>query len=70
MNLKLKPKKTFIIYAPGVFTGGGLILLKLIIKSFPKNLTLTLFLDKRILKLISIPKNFRVYWVKNSFFSI
>ena len=69
MNLKLKPKKTFIIYAPGIFTGGGLILLKLIIKSFPKNLPLTLFLDKKILKLVSIPKNFRVYWVKKSLFS-
>lgn len=69
MNIKLKSKKTYIIYAPGVYTGGGLILLKLILSSFPKNKSLILFLDQKILKSVNISRNIKVYWTKKSLFS-
>lgn len=69
MYNRLKSKKTFIIYAPGVYKGGGLILLKSILNSFPKNIPLTLFLDKKILNLINIPKNSLTYLAENSLFS-
>lgn len=69
MKTKLKLKKTFIIYAPGVYTGGGLILLKSIINSFPKNIPLILFLDKKVLNLFDFPKNSQIYSAKKSLFS-
>lgn len=69
MNIELKPKKNFIIYAPRVYTGGGLILLKSILNSFPRNISLTLFLDKKIINLINIPKNSQIYFAEKSLFS-
>lgn len=62
-------KKSYIFFSPGVHTGGGLVLLKATINSFPKKLSLILFLDERISKLIDIPENAKVHWVKPSFFS-
>ena len=69
MSAKLLPKKKFIIYAPGVHTGGGLLLLKLIINSFPKNIPLVLFIDKKIFNLINVSKNIEIFWIKPNLLS-
>ena len=69
MIFKSKPKKKFIFYAPGVNTGGGLILLRSLIKSFPKNKNLVLFLDYKISNLFKVSKNLKIYKVKKNFIS-
>jgi glycosyltransferase involved in cell wall biosynthesis len=69
MSAKLLPKKKFIIYAPGVHTGGGLLLLKLIINSYPKNIPLVLFFDKKIFNLINVSKNIEIFCIKPNLLS-
>jgi glycosyltransferase involved in cell wall biosynthesis len=69
MIIKLKSKKKFIIYAPGVNTGGGLILLKSLIQSFPNKTNIVLYLDYKISNLIKVSKNFKIYWIKKNLIS-
>jgi glycosyltransferase involved in cell wall biosynthesis len=62
----LTDKKPFILFAPGCHSGGGLVLIKLLLSSITKNTTLHVFLDTRALNLIDIPYFAKVYWVKPS----
>jgi hypothetical protein len=60
-----------IFYAPNIHVGGGYILLKEVLKEWPKNESAVFFLDKRIKKYFSLDFNSqnKIYWVKNSIFS-
>lgn len=63
--------KEIIFYAPNVHLGGGYILLKDVLKDWPKNQPTIFFFDQRIKSKLSF--NFdiqhKIYWVKNSFLS-
>lgn len=68
MKTFLNEKSFLIIYAPGVFMGGGLVLLRSILNSIPEHINLTIFLDKRIPKSFNVPKNSKFFWVNPSIF--
>ena len=61
--------KSFIFYAPNVFTGGGLVLLKSFLNNYTSKVPLKAFFDVRAVNLIEIPVSSQVHWVKTSIFS-
>ncbi len=61
--------KSFIFYAPNVYTGGGLILLKSLLNNYSLKVPLKVFLDLRVANLIKLPASSHVHWVKPSIFS-
>jgi glycosyltransferase involved in cell wall biosynthesis len=60
-------KKT-ILYAPNINKGGGLILLKSLIKDWPKDIHLFAYLDSRINGVIKIPDNASIKWINPSIY--
>ena len=60
----MSPK--IIFYAPNVHTGGGLVLLKLLLSSVPDDFKISFFLDQRAKPQLSLPLNAHVRWVKRS----
>ncbi|MGX5201600.1 glycosyltransferase [Aliikangiella sp. IMCC44632] len=55
-----------IFYAPNVNVGGGFVLLKSLLNSWPEDDEIILFLDARIVDRVTLPKNAQVKWVKNT----
>lgn len=53
----------FLFYAPNVHTGGGLILLKAVLKSWPTHSRLIAWLDVRAQCHLNLPANSQVEWV-------
>lgn len=56
-----------IIYAPNVGTGGGLVLLCALLKSWPNDGNLVAFLDERARAELPILDNAHIFWCKPSF---
>ncbi len=60
----------FVLYAPNVHTGGGLVLLRALLKAWPGEAgDLTIFLDARAQGNLSTPKGSDVFWVKANLMS-
>jgi len=60
----------FILYAPNIHTGGGLILLKEFLASWPSEENLIAFLDQRVEVNLVLPKCLdQVFWVKPTIYS-
>ena len=58
-----------ILYAPNINQGGGLVLLKSLIESWPQDIHLFAYLDFRIHDALKIPVNSSIKWVKPSLYS-
>ena len=54
---------SFVLYAPNVHTGGGFILLRALLASWPASMPLTAYLDKRAQLRLGYPQSVRVHWV-------
>lgn len=61
--------KRFILYAPNVHTGGGVVLLQSILLSWPISQKIRAFLDIRAKNEIMLPDNIDVSWVRPSIIS-
>ncbi len=62
--------RRFVLYAPNVHTGGGLVLLSTLLKNVPgTGLELTAFLDFRARDSLSVPEGCQVRWVMASVLS-
>jgi glycosyltransferase involved in cell wall biosynthesis len=57
----------FILYAPNVHTGGGLVLLEGLLRDWPKNCGLTAFLDERARGQLRPGARMIVHWVRPEF---
>ena len=53
-----------IVYAPNVCVGGGLVLLKTLVRGWPDDLNFFAFLDQRISGSLVLPRNSKIHWVK------
>lgn len=53
----------FLLYAPNVHTGGGLVLLEALLKAWPRGLTLRAILDARATDKVELPPQHEVSWV-------
>jgi glycosyltransferase involved in cell wall biosynthesis len=53
----------FVLYAPNVHSGGGFVLLRALLASWPESMPLTVFLDIRASEQFDLPKGARVHWV-------
>jgi glycosyltransferase involved in cell wall biosynthesis len=62
----LKFNQIFVLYAPNVHTGGGLVLLRAMLSTWPRSLTLTAFLDSRVRDDLALPQSADVFWVDAS----
>lgn len=60
MSLK---NNRLLLYAPNVHTGGGFVLLKSILRSWPKDSSLVAWLDFRARDTLELPANAQVEWV-------
>lgn len=58
--------KRIILFAPGVHTGGGLTLLRALLRAWPTQLSLFAWLDYRAQALVRLPFQSTVRWVKPS----
>lgn len=56
-------RRQLVFYAPNVHTGGGLVLLKELLDSWPGG-DLSLFLDERVRQQLRVPSDARVNWVR------
>ena len=54
----------YLLYAPNVHTGGGLVLLDALLLAWPETLPLIAFLDDRVRARLTISQTVKVYWVK------
>lgn len=54
----------FVLYAPNVHTGGGFVLLRALLASWPAAMPLTVFLDMRARAQLNLPQGTRVHWVE------
>ena len=55
--------ENFVLYAPNVHSGGGFVLLRALLASWPESMPLTVFLDMRAREQLNLPKGARVHWV-------
>jgi glycosyltransferase involved in cell wall biosynthesis len=62
-------KPSALIYAPNINTGGGLVLLKSILNSWPEELAFHAFLDARIRNTILLPATNTIHWVEANAFA-
>lgn len=53
----------FVLYAPNVHCGGGFVLLRAVLESVPKSMSMTMFLDVRAREQLNLPKEAQVHWV-------
>ena len=53
-----------IFYAPNVYTGGGVVLLRALLSSLPSDVRLEAFLDHRARAELSVPERSLVHWVR------
>ena len=53
----------FVLYAPNVHCGGGFVLLRTVLESVPKSMSMTMFLDERAREQLNLPKEAKVHWV-------
>lgn len=60
---KMIYKNRLIIYAPNIHSGGGLILLKSLIKNYPKGVNIIGYFDSRASNDLDLEKSFCVNWV-------
>lgn len=58
-----------ILYAPNIHVGGGLVLLKGLIKVWPKDICLNAYFDERASNNLDIPNKSHVTWIKPKIFS-
>lgn len=58
-----------LLYAPNVHTGGGLILLKSLLSSWPRDRRLVAWLDERAKPSLEVPMHARIEWVSPSLLS-
>lgn len=56
-----------LLYAPNVHTGGGLVLLKALLETWPADRPLIAWLDRRARTLLSLPVSSAIVWVEASF---
>lgn len=56
----------FVIYAPNVHNGGGLVLLQSLLRAWPKLCPLTVFLNDRARETIHPPNGVKVFWVASN----
>lgn len=56
----------FVLYAPNVHHGGGVVLLRSLLLEWPTPLRLTAFLDDRVRAQLPLPHTVKVYWVRAS----
>lgn len=57
---------SLVLYAPNVHTGGGLVLLRALLREWPAGLLLRAILDERATDKISLPAQARVIWVQTT----
>lgn len=58
--------RSLVLYAPNVYTGGGLVLLRVLLSSWPGTMPLTAFLDIRATQHLELPQEAKVTWVAPS----
>lgn len=56
----------FVFYAPNVHTGGGFVLVRALLASWPESIPLTAFLDMRAREQLDVPQGALVHWVASS----
>ena len=57
-----------VIFAPNIHVGGGLVLLKGLIESWPSSMQFNAYLDVRIKGILDLPELSNVVWVRNTIF--
>ena len=57
-----------VIFAPNIHVGGGLVLLKGLIESWPSSMQFNAYLDVRVKGILDLPELSNVVWVRNTIF--
>jgi len=61
--------RSLVLYAPNVHTGGGFVLLRVLLSSWPGTMPLTAFLDIRATKHLVLPLGAKITWVAPSVYA-